>query len=76
MELLVWHHRMNHCSFKSLLRLSKRERIVRNISKVIKLPPCISYLFVKYHKRPQRNKVKLPGTLIRKPSETSTGERI
>ena len=44
-DILVWHHRLNYFSFKSLLRLSKRGMIPRNPSKVINpplvLPVCL-----------------------------------
>ena len=39
-ELLVWHHRMNHCYFKNLIRLSKRRIISRNLIK-ISPPPLV-----------------------------------
>ena len=39
-ELLVWHHMMNHLSFKYLLRLSKRGIIPRNLSNVRNPPVC------------------------------------
>ena len=35
-ELLVWHHRINHCSLKSLIRIYKRGIIPRNLSKIRK----------------------------------------
>ena len=38
-EFLVWHHRLNHCYFKYLLRLPKRSIIPRKLSRIIKLPP-------------------------------------
>ena len=41
-KLLVWNHRLNHCYFKSLLRLYKRVIILRNTSKAIRLTPCVS----------------------------------
>ena len=34
-ELLVWQHRLKHCSFRSLLRLSNRGIITRKISNII-----------------------------------------
>ena len=37
-ELLVWRHRMNHCTFKSILRIPKRKIIPKNLRKIIKLP--------------------------------------
>ena len=37
-EILVWNHSLKHCYLKSLLRLSKRKMILRNLSKVIELP--------------------------------------
>ena len=72
-ELLVWHHRMNHCSFKYLLILSKRGIIPNNISRVRKLPPCVAFLFGNYHKRPWRTKGKLSGGSISNPLETIPG---
>ena len=56
MELLVWHHMINHCSLKSLLRLSKRGVIPRKYSKIIKISPCVACLFGRYHKTPWRIK--------------------
>ena len=45
-EIMVWHHRLNHCYFKSLLRISKRGVIHRNINTIITPPPpsfcCLS----------------------------------
>ena len=38
-ELLVWHHRLNHCSFKYLLRLSKRLINTRKLIRFRNLPP-------------------------------------
>ena len=58
MNLLVWHHKLNHCSFKSLIRLSKRGVIPRNISRIRKLPPFFAYIFLKSHKRPWSTKGK------------------
>ena len=72
-EILVFHHRLNHCYLKSLLRLSKRGIIPRNISNIRKFPPCVTCLFGKSHKRPWRTKGKHSGGSIRKPSETRTG---
>ena len=37
-ELLVWCHRLNHFSFKCIIRLSKRGVIPRNIINIRKLP--------------------------------------
>ena len=48
-EIIVLHHRLNHCSFKTLLRLSKRVIIPKNLSKVRKLSPCVAYLFGNPH---------------------------
>ena len=39
-EILVWHHRLNHCYFKPLIRLSKRGIIPRKLSK-IRSPPLV-----------------------------------
>ena len=41
-EILFLHHRLNHCSFKSLLVLSKKGVISNKISKVVTPPPCIA----------------------------------
>ena len=60
-DLLVWNHRLNHCSFKYLLRLSKRGAIPRNILDIRKFPPCVACLFGKCHKRPWSTKGKLSG---------------
>ena len=49
--LLFWHHRLNHLSLKSLLGLSKRKIIPRNLSDIKKNPPCVSFIFGKFHKR-------------------------
>ena len=72
-DILVWNHNLNRCSFKYLLRLSKRLIITSNINKVRKLPPCVAYLFRKSHKRPWRTKGKHSGGSTRKPSETRPG---
>ena len=72
-EILVWHHRMNHCSLKFLLIISKRGLIPRKIINIRKLPPCVTFLFVKSHKRPWRTKGKLSGRSISNPLETRPG---
>ena len=41
-EIIVWHHRLNHCTFKSLLILSNKVILPRNHKKVRKLAPCVS----------------------------------
>ena len=69
-ELLVEHHRMYHCSFKYLLRLSKRWVIPRKLSKTRKLPPFVVCLFRKSHKRLWSTKGKRLGGTISKISET------
>ena len=66
--ILVWHHRLNHCIFKYLLRIFKRLIISRKIRKVIKLPRVDECLFGKSHKRPCSNKGKHAGESIRNPS--------
>ena len=48
-ELLVWHHRLNHCFFKSLIKLSNKMVIPKKLGKVRKLPPCVACLFGKAH---------------------------
>ena len=68
-ELLVWHHRLNCCSLKYLLRISKRGIIPRKISNV-RPPPCVARRFVQYHKRQWRTKGKGSDGSIRKQSET------
>ena len=57
-EILVWHHRMNNFSFKSILRLYKRDIIPRKLFRTRKLPPCVACIFGNYHKRPWRTKTK------------------
>ena len=57
-ELLVCYHRLKHYYFKSLLRISKRGIIPRKLSKIRKIPPCVTCLFGNYHKRPWRTKDK------------------
>ena len=37
-EILVWNHMMNHCSFKSLIRLSKRGITPRKLRNIINSP--------------------------------------
>ena len=37
-EILFLHHRLNHCSFKSLLRVSNMGVISRNLSRIINSP--------------------------------------
>ena len=71
-EILVWHYRMNHCIFYSLLRLSERLIIPRDFSKVRKLPPYFFCLFGKSHNSPWITKGKHSGGCIRNPSETIT----
>ena len=71
--LLVWHHRMNHFSFKSLIRLSKRRIIKRKLIKIRKLPPCVACIFRKSHKRPWRTKCKQSSGSIRKSLEARPG---
>ena len=46
-EILVWHHRLNQCSLKSLLRLYSRVIITNNLSKVKKLPPVWNHRVLK-----------------------------
>ena len=41
-ELLVWCHRLNHCYFKPLLRISISGIIPKNLSKIRKLLPCVT----------------------------------
>ena len=53
-EILVWHHRLNHFSFKSLIRLSKMGMIPRNISKTRNPLPCVDFIFGNFHKRPSQ----------------------
>ena len=72
-NLLVWHHRMNHCPFKYLLGISKRGIIPNNTSKVIKIPPCVTCLFGNYHKKPCSTKGKHSGGSISNHLETRPG---
>ena len=51
-EILLWHHRLNHCSFKSLIRLYERGIISRKLINIIKLLPCVACIFGKSHKSP------------------------
>ena len=69
-ELLVWNHRLNHCSLKYLLRVSKRGMIPRNLRNIRKLTACVACLFVNYHKRSWSIKGKHSGGSTRRPSET------
>ena len=69
-EILVCHHRLDHCAFKFLLRISNRDIIPRKTRRVRKLSPCFSCLFGKSHKRPWSTKVKHSYGSIRKASET------
>ena len=61
---------MNHLTFKSIIRLSKRGIIPRNIREFRPPPSCVAWLFGKYHTRPCRTKGKQPGGYIRKAFET------
>ena len=72
-EILVWHHRLNHCIFKSLHRLSRRVIIPKKLSLVQKLPPFMACLFGKSHMTTWRIKGKCSGRYIRKPSNTKPG---
>ena len=72
-EILVWNHRLNHCSFKYLLRLSKRGIITNNLIKVKKTPPYVACLFGNYYKRPWRTKGKRSGGSISKHSGAIPG---
>ena len=38
-EILLWHHRMNHCNFNTLIRLAKRVIIPKKTSKARNIPP-------------------------------------
>ena len=62
-EILFWHHILNHCTLKYLIIWSNTGIIPRNISKS-RPPPCVAFLFGKYHKRPWRTKVKHSGGSI------------
>ena len=57
-ELQFWHHRTNHCSFKYIIRISKRGVIPRNFNKIRNLPPCVACIFGKSHKSPWKTKGK------------------
>ena len=39
-ELLFCHQRMNHCTFKNLIRFYKRGKTPPKTSKLINTPPC------------------------------------
>ena len=56
--ILVYNHRLNHCSFKYLLKISKRGIIPRKLRKIRKLPPCVAFIFGNPHKRPWSTKGK------------------
>ena len=71
-EFLVWRHRLNHCYFKSLFRLSKRGIITRELSKFRKLPLCVACIFGSSHRSSWRTKENDSCLLIRKPPETIT----
>ena len=74
-EIIICHNRMNHCSFRYLLRSSKRGIIPKKIRKVRTAPPpCVVYLFGKSYKRPWRTKGKCSGKSIRKTLETRPGD--
>ena len=75
-EIVVWHHRLNHYSFKYLLRISKRGIIPRKLINIRKIPPRVACLFVKSHKRSWRNEEKHSGGSIRKTSDTRRGAMI
>ena len=68
-KLLVCHHRTNHCTFKTLIQLSKRGIITTNINKAKNTPPFSPFLFGNYHKRPQRNKGNHTGGSTRNTSD-------
>ena len=67
-EILVFNHRINHCTFKYTPQLSKRGIILRKISMLIKIPPCVACLFGNYQNIRKRTKVKHSGGSTRKPS--------
>ena len=69
-EILIWHHKLNHFSLKSINRTSKRVIIPRKISRIRKISPCVTCLFGNPHKRPWRTKGKLSYGSIRKSSYT------
>ena len=70
MDIVVWNHRLNHCSLKSLLRLSKRGIMRRKISKFQKLYPCVACMFENSHNKTCRTKGKWSGRSISKPLDT------
>ena len=72
-DLLVCRYRLNHCSLKFFLRISKRWIIPRKLSNIIKFPPCDTCIFLKSHKRPWRTKGKHSSGSINKPPETRSG---
>ena len=73
MELLVWHHRLNHCSFKCLIRIPKMEIIPRNISNIRKISSCVACIFEKFHNNTWRTKGKHSSGSIRNPSDIRPG---
>ena len=73
-EILVWHHMLNQCSFKCLLRIPKMGIITRNLINITTPTPCVTCLFDKSHNSPRRTKCKHSGRSIRKPLETIPGD--
>ena len=57
-ELLVWHHRLNHSSFKYLIKISKKGIIPIKLRNIRKKTLCVACIFGKSHKRPCRIKGK------------------
>ena len=45
-EILVWHHSLNHCPFKYLLRLSKRVVTPINLRSIRTPPPHLCFMHV------------------------------
>ena len=72
-ELLDWHNRLGHVSFKTLIRLANLGIIPRRLRKVTQFPVCPSCLFGKHHKRPWRTKGKSNVRRIRKESDDKPG---
>ena len=44
-EILVWHHRLNHCSLKFVLRLSNTGIINRKLSSIRTPPVCCLFIW-------------------------------
>ena len=57
-ELMLWNHRLNHYTFKNLIRLYKRGIITNNLRKEMDILPFLFFLFGKSYEMPWRINVK------------------